>query len=81
MSKTRFYHQCVLTRQNDSSFSARVSWIPEEFAILGRVVKLKAEDGIWVDGWKVGEVGARQEAAYVENHAMDHRRQRQASDI
>lgn len=81
MSKIKFYHQCVLSRQNASSVSTLVSWIPEDFATIGRAVKLKSEDGTWVEGWKVREVGSRQEAAYVENHAMDHRRQRKASDI
>jgi hypothetical protein len=34
-----------------------VSFIPEKFAKVGEVVKLKNEDGRWTDGWVVKRVG------------------------
>ncbi len=31
----------------------RVSWIPEKFAEVGKVLKIKNDDDEWVDGWVV----------------------------
>ena len=81
MSRNQFYYQCLLSKRIDAGIQSTVSWIPETFARQGGFVKLKSEDGTWVDGWKVSEVGAKRDAAYVESHEMDHRRQRKASDI
>ena len=44
------YRQCELKRGN----TKMTSWIPEEFARVGKVLKLKDEDG-----WKVISVGDR----------------------
>ncbi len=34
----------------------RTSWIPEKFAEVGKVLKLK-EDGVWIDGFVVEFAG------------------------
>jgi hypothetical protein len=57
-----------------------VSWIPEKFAIKGKVLKLKLND-IFEDGWKVIFVGSRQEAEIVEENERDYLKQREVSDI
>ena len=46
------YCQCELMKEN----TRQVSWIPEKFAKLGKILKLK-ENGEWIDGWKVISVG------------------------
>lgn len=33
--------------------SIKTSWIPERFAVVGKVLKLKNSDGEWDDGWVV----------------------------
>lgn len=30
-------------------------FIPSKYAILGNVIKIKDDDGIWIDGWMVKE--------------------------
>jgi hypothetical protein len=35
----------------------QTSWIPEEFAVVGKVLKLKNADGIWDNGWIVQTAG------------------------
>ena len=52
MSKTTYYRQCKMQKNN----SFQVSWIPEQFARKGKVIKL-LEDSGWDDGWIVIEVG------------------------
>ncbi len=73
-----FYKQCRLKRRNAST----VTWLPEKFAVAGRFVKLKEEDGSWSDGWQVEEVGpVRMEERYVVANSRDHLKTREASDI
>ena len=57
-----------------------VSYIPEQYAIIGNSIMLKFGDN-WVDGWIIHKAGERVDAKYVEEHEMDHKRQRKASDI
>lgn len=54
-----FYFQCSLSRRrDDGTIIVQVAWIPAKFAEAGRVLKIKATDGSWVDGWTVTSVGA-----------------------
>lgn len=76
MSKTKFYNQCTLLRGTTRT----VSWIPSEFAVVGKTLKFR-EDDIWVDGWLVIEVGGQLDAKYVEEHERDYTKNRNASDI
>lgn len=81
MSKVEFYCQCVLRKFNGKTTRELVSYIPEQFAIQDNLIKLKNDDGEWVDGWRVETVGAKVDANYVEAHERDYRSQRKASDI
>lgn len=59
MSKKKInYRQCKVTRKHDGSETSTVSWIPEKFAILNKVLKLKDKDEKWTDGWIVESVGS-----------------------
>lgn len=52
MSKKRneaFYKQCALQRKN----THHMAWIPESFAVEGKFIKIKKDDGTWEDGWEV----------------------------
>ena len=52
MSKTK-YKQCVLERKKGRTGHIRVAYIPEKYAEVGKILKLKTEAGGWSDGWKV----------------------------
>jgi hypothetical protein len=71
-----YHRQCKLKRGD----AVTVSWIPENFAVKGKVVKLK-DRGIWVDGWKVDFVGTRLPTKYVINRSQDYKNQRKVTDI
>jgi hypothetical protein len=53
--KRTFYRQCTLQRTS----TTQVSWIPEPFCELGKTLKLRDDDGLWTDGWKVVTVGPK----------------------
>ena len=63
--KTEFYKQCILERRDNSSITRTISWIPEKFAIEGKILKLK-DYGAWTDGWKVVAAFSRTKSGLVE---------------
>ena len=72
-----YYRQCFLQKESQST----TSWIPEQFAHLGNVIKLKNKNDGWDDGWKVVGIGIRQAEDLVLDNSQDYKRQRAASDI
>jgi hypothetical protein len=57
MTKNVKYAQCSMRRIVDGSCVVTTSYIPTQFAKVGRVLKLKDSDDRWVDGWVVETVG------------------------
>lgn len=49
--------QCKITRNVEKGRQERVAYLPEEFAVVNEVVRLKIDE-VWVDGWTVISVGA-----------------------
>ncbi len=49
------YSQCKLEREFSCGTVTMVTWLPSQFASVGRSLRLK-EAGIWEDGWVVREV-------------------------
>lgn len=62
MAKPVFYRQCRLTRPYEGGETILVSWIPDQFAVAGKVVKLHS-NGQWEEGWIVRSVGGNRLAA------------------
>ena len=58
MSKDIDFCQCFLERKAGNTSFETVSNIPENYAVVGNVLKLKNEDGTWTDGWIVRSVNA-----------------------
>jgi len=58
-----FYRQCLLVRKGVQ----QVAWIPEEFAVRGKYVRIRASDG-----WRVEAVYCRQHKDYVEWKAREY---------
>lgn len=61
------YKQCYLVKDLSSptwkdhplgcpNLASRVAWIPSKYAVKGKVLRLKDEDGEWEPGWKVCSV-------------------------
>ncbi len=49
--------QCLMERKTEGGKVTVVSYIPAKFAKVGGYVKLKQEDGTWIDHWKVISAG------------------------
>ena len=80
-SSVTYMRQCKLHKKaGDGSYREQTSWIPERFAKIGKILKLR-ESGVWDDGWGVVSVGGRETAEAVHNRSRYHLTQRQASDI
>ena len=58
----------------------QVSWIPEKFATIGRIVDLKENAG-WAKGWKIASVGGKMLFSEINKRRNDYKTQRQGSDI
>ena len=73
-----YYKQCNLlgvTKTGDSV--ATTSWIPEEFAYQGNLIRLKDDPTVW----SVRLVGHRLPEDQVLENSQDYKRTRKASDI
>ena len=62
MNKEQMYTQCMLRKRSGNISILDVCWIPEEFAVVNKVLKLKKEEGKldqsgeWKNGWEDGWV-------------------------
>lgn len=75
MSKDLQYRQCHLKKKKDGeTYWEQVSWIPEPYCRVGKVLKLRDEKGEWVDGWQVVSAGSPLPAATVEGMSRDYLR-------
>ena len=67
------YRQCELRRKDTMD----VAWIPEEFARIGKWLRIRGENA-----WQVVRVGEnRKSQQYLLEHERDWMYQREASDI
>lgn len=72
-----FHKQVKLQKDNVTYYC----WVPEEYAHVGRKIRVKIED-VWVDNWTVEEVyKERVESNEIEIRSQDYKHQREASDI
>ena len=83
MAKELSYRQTILEKKLDGDRTKhQTSYIPEKFAIIGKVLELKdGETGDWEDGWVVKSVGELRHHSIVEARERDYERTRNASDI
>lgn len=81
-SAVMFSRQCVLEKSipNSSGKLVQISWIPEQFAIKNKYLKLR--DGeVWENGWQVTGVGGRKSRQELTERGRDHVNHRKGSDI
>jgi len=66
------YRQCILRKDTTET----TSWLPEKYAIKGKFLKLKIDDG-----WEVIEVGASMSEKEAMARSQDYNKTRKATDI
>lgn len=52
------YKQCTLERQVENGVAKTRTWLPEKFAVKGKTVDLKGDNGEWTRDWEVKSVGS-----------------------
>lgn len=66
------YRQCCLEKPNAGGGTVCAQgWIPEEFAKIGKSLKMENDDGSWEFGWKVVGIGGRKTRAQVKYDSKD----------
>lgn len=76
--KEIMYTQCKLRKNN----LHQMSWIPSNFAKVGKVIKIRDEGtDNWTDGWVVEEAYSSKPWKEVNEGSQLHKNQRKASDI
>lgn len=59
LMKVETYTQCRLKKQlPDNANKQTTTWLPTQYAQVGRVLELKDDKGVWEDGWRVMSAGA-----------------------
>jgi hypothetical protein len=77
MAKETFYRQCALRNGNRTT----LSWIPERFAVPGKVLRLQRHDGAWDHGWVVEAAYSRcAEDQLLDPHRAIRRHRRNTGD-
>lgn len=51
------FRQCLLERRVTGGYDTRLAWLPQEFARVGKIIKIREASGEeWSDGWEVRAV-------------------------
>lgn len=80
-SEMNNHKQCHLVKWNGYKVTHYHAWIPEEFAEIGEIVKIKQDDGSWDDGWVVFQTFTMLPTTTVIERSQDYKKTRKASDI
>lgn len=78
MAKSEFHRQCLLVKDRKDF---KTTWIPEKFAEVGKVLKLKDDAGNWEDGWLVIKVYSRKPSKEVDAKSQEYKKHRHSTDI
>lgn len=73
-----FYRQCKIEQQKGNITKTIVSYIPEKYAIVGKMIKLK-NDNAWTNDWVVKTVGDRVHEDYLPDSHTDIKAHRRAT--
>ncbi len=73
-----YHRQCLLLRERKAY---KTSWIPEKFAVKGKVLRLKDDKGNWEDGWEVVLVYGRMDSKTVNSRSQEYKKHRYITDI
>lgn len=53
-----YFRHCKLVKQRNAATSERYSWLPEQFAVVNKTLKLRDDNGNWDNGWVVVEASS-----------------------
>lgn len=64
-----FYRQCRLRKPHNEGYIETVSFIPEKYAKVNKILSLKDDNGNWTHDWVVMSAGSKVPAKIAENLA------------
>jgi len=73
----QMYQQCLLRKRSGNISILDVSWIPVEYAVVGKVLRLKREEGKidesgeWKSGWEDDWIVIKSYSVVSENKILD----------
>lgn len=71
------YHQCILHKELPKGTKTTTIFIPEKFAVMEKVIKLKDNNGEWEDGWVVKFISkAKYNSDYFRMASREHLKHR-----
>lgn len=73
------YHQCLLTKFSGESTTSQTTYVPEKFAKVGLVLRLRDENKNWTGGWVVRHVGGAIEEEKLPNYRKEIRQHRKST--
>lgn len=79
MAKQTFYRQCRLERKVPNGTCHQVSFIPEPYCKVGKVLKLRNSDGEWENGWVVLGAGDKRDGSLLPDPHQDIKGHRKAT--
>lgn len=63
MKRQVLYKQCRLEQKTKSGTKHLVTWLPQSFAKVRKILRLKDDAGQWSAGWEVMTVGTRSQSS------------------
>lgn len=82
MAREVNYRQCKLQKKTANGTMEQTSYIPEPFCQVGRILKLREDDGTWNDGWKVIFASSMSHSEkWVNQQSHAHTKNRMETDI
>ena len=81
-SKKELYHQCVLEKKLSNGTKTTTTFLPKKYSQVGKVIKLKSNDGTWEDGWVVQQVSKDNfNSDYINVASREYLKHRKRTDI
>ena len=74
--KNEYYVQCYIKKKIKNGCKIQTLWIPEQYAVIGKYIKLKGDDG-----WQVLKTFNKEEKKIVEANTRNYLKHRLATDI
>ncbi len=79
--KDPFYRQCRFETITGSDKKVDTAWIPDKFAQVGKKIYIGRKRPDPKEIWKITHVFARRPESWVVARRMDHKHQREVSDV
>ena len=77
MANKEYYKQCKMKKDN----YIYVAWIPEKFAVSGKTINLKKDDGEWDEGWYIEDVNGKMLYSDLNTQSQEYKKHRDVTDI